>query len=244
MKIVIDPGMLLYEALEAASARADECGESVTFDFNELEHQVDPWEGEASWRARARERTGRPVPTRDELAEQARASLEKRQADADRAIQQAGVPTEAELRDMPVPWPASEEELVAYIRGLVDRPHDYGTCVYAMSMAAVAAYYYVSKRLGVSGFQASCADMDFIRRTRSMEHGFQIVDYANALYPQYWDDERRPIFEALMRNPVARERIRVAAQKKLEDQGDSASPKVLAHWRVLAAPVQPEENEG
>jgi len=45
------------------------------------------------------------------------------QAEWDAAIKDAGVPTEAQMRDAAVPWPQNEEELVAYIRTLVDRPH-------------------------------------------------------------------------------------------------------------------------
>jgi hypothetical protein len=52
---------------------------------------------------------------------------------------------ESDMRKAKVPWPQSEEELTEYINSLVYRNHDYGTCVYAMSMAAVAAFQYVSQ---------------------------------------------------------------------------------------------------
>ena len=74
--------------------------------------------------------------------------------------------TEQEMRDTEVPRANTIGELSDYIESLVQQEHDYGTCVYAMSMAATAAFNYVARRLGVTGFQASCADMDVLRRTR------------------------------------------------------------------------------
>jgi hypothetical protein len=92
--------------------------------------------------------------------------------------------TEEALRAMEVPWPKTPDELRAVMSALVDREHTYGTCVYAMSMSALAAYYYVSHALGVTGFQASCADMDFIGRARHMKCGFRILNYDDLLYRQ------------------------------------------------------------
>lgn len=83
--------------------------------------------------------------------------------------------TEIEMRAEKVPWPETLEELTEYIASLTDREHDYGTCVYAMSLAATAAFQYVSKRLGVTGFQAGCADLDILRRTRSLDGPFIIL---------------------------------------------------------------------
>src|SRR5690606_31751241 len=88
---------------------------------------------------------------------------------------------EAQMRAAEVPWPETMDELTAYIEGLVEREHDYGTCVYAMSMAAVAAFQHVAKRLGVTGFQASCADMDVLRRTRNLDGPFMLVKGEDAL---------------------------------------------------------------
>lgn len=139
--------------------------------------------------------------------------------------------TEAELRDAEVPWPKSEKELVAYIAALADREHDYGTCVYAMSMAATAAFYYVAGKLGVTGFQASCADMDVLRRIRHYKMGFRIVDYANLLYPQYCDDEHFPDWRGLMRQNAAA--LKTEADKRLAESAN-AHPNVVEHWRMLS----------
>jgi hypothetical protein len=93
--------------------------------------------------------------------------------------------TEEEMRDADVPTLETLEELTAYISELVNQPQDYGTCVYAMSMAATATFNYVARNLGVTGFQASCADMDILRRTRDLEGPFMLVKGENLLYPQY-----------------------------------------------------------
>lgn len=136
---------------------------------------------------------------------------------------------EQEMRDAKVPTPDTAKDLTAYIDGLVKRDHDYGTCVYAMSMAATAAFNYVAHKLGVTGFQASCADMDILRRTRSLEGPFMILDGQNALYPQY--DLEGKVREWLGGDDF-KEWISEQAKKKLAES-DGASPSVVAHWRSL-----------
>jgi hypothetical protein len=151
-----------------------------------------------------RENEGRPVPAPDEKA----------------------------MRDAEVPWPKSMDELAGYIDGLVERPHDYGTCVYAMSMAATAAFHYVSHRLGVTGFQASCADMDILRRTRGLGWG-KILDYENLLYPQYLTPKHFPGYEHLLEE--LRDELAVEARKKLaENRLGPLSGAVFEHWTWLA----------
>ncbi len=90
--------------------------------------------------------------------------------------------TEQQLRDEKNPWPKTKEELHKYIDALMDQQHDYGTCVYAMSLAATAAFNYVAGALGSSGFQSSCADMDIIRRTRGIDGPFMFLDFNDELY--------------------------------------------------------------
>lgn len=145
-----------------------------------------------------------------------------------KAIADAGAATEEQMRDSEAPSPKTPDELAAYIAGLVDRPHDYGTCVYAMSLAATAAFNYVAGKLGVTGFQASCADMDIIRRTRAMRMGFILLKQEDLLYPQY--DLRGRVEDWIAKSgpELAKE-----AAKLLEE--GKAHPDVMAHWRRLAA---------
>lgn len=142
--------------------------------------------------------------------------------------------TEQEMRDVKAPTPETLQELDEWIESLVERPHDYGTCVYAMSLAAVAAFNYVAGKLGVSGFQASCADLDILRRTRLMDGPFMLIDGNDMLYPQYDPHER--LSEALQEwQGWASEE----AEKKLAEVDIYADrmvhPSVLAHWKRLAA---------
>ena len=95
--------------------------------------------------------------------------------------------TEKDMREHKVPWLKTMGELTEYIQSLIDIPHDYGTAVYSMSLAGVAAFKFVAGSLGTTGFQASCADLDMIRRTRLIKGPFKIIDFSDMLYPQYRD---------------------------------------------------------
>ena len=138
--------------------------------------------------------------------------------------------TEAQLRETKVQWPTTPEELTAYIGALVNRPHDYGTSVYAMSMAAVAAFYYAAHVVGATGFQSSCADMDVIRRIRSMRGPFMLVDGANALFPQYDLQGKLKDFLTEIRPWLAKE-----AAKELERFPGEGSATVRQHLEALAS---------
>lgn len=143
--------------------------------------------------------------------------------------------TEQEMRDTEVPTVNTIGELSDYIESLVQRPHDYGTCVYAMSMAATAAFNYVARQLCVTGFQASCADMDVLRRTRRITGPFMILDGNKMLYPQY--SIERDVREAMnsWASWAAEE-----ARTLLAGRNENASPNVIRHWKKLAA-LAPKE---
>jgi hypothetical protein len=144
--------------------------------------------------------------------------------------------TEREMRETENPWPKSKKELHEYIDSLVDREHDYGTCCYAMSLAALAAFNYVAHTLGCTGFQASCADLNFIGRTRHMKHGFRIIDYENLLYPQYLTDERFPTHQQLLSQN--REELAKAARELLATR-DLACDEVRERWEYVASLGKP-----
>jgi hypothetical protein len=141
------------------------------------------------------------------------------------------VPTyesESHMRESEVPECESLLDLSEYIQSLTTMPHDYGTCVYAMSMAATAAFNHVAGKLGVTGFQASCADLDVLRRTRRIDGPFMIVKGEDAMYPQC--DPRRRLSEWLEEiSPWLKEQ----AEKKLSEFKE-AHPAVVAHWKKLS----------
>jgi hypothetical protein len=136
------------------------------------------------------------------------------------------------LRDAKVPSPLTKEQLGEYIESLVNRSHDYGTCVYAMSMAATAAFNYVAGQLSVTGFQASCADLDILRRTRSLNGPFIILKGEDMLFPQYDLQER--LAEVMVQ---WRPWVKEEAEKNLAKGESYVHPDVLAHWKKLATTI-------
>jgi hypothetical protein len=155
-------------------------------------------------------------------------SNEKEMADALEVLTNG---SEEDLRDLKLPWPETEEELLSIIRAVTKRRQDYGTCVYAMSLSAVAAFYYASSLLGVSGFQASCADLDIIRRTRHIEL-FRILHTEDLLYPQYCDDEHFPTWQMMLEKN--KDWFSKKAKERLAD-GGAMHPNVKAHLEKLAS---------
>lgn len=140
--------------------------------------------------------------------------------------------------------PKTEDELFAYIREMIKWPASadvttgYGRCVYAMSYAAVATFNYIAHELGVTGFQASCADLDFLTHTRAVKHGLLVLSADDLLYPQY-------DLVAKARGWIAKTRPQLAiAAQELLNEGRYAHPDVVAHWEKLAArEPEPEPTE-
>lgn len=138
--------------------------------------------------------------------------------------------TENGMRDETAPTPKTIEELTAYVQKQVSGPHDYGTCVYAMSLSATAAFNFAAGQLGVTGFQASCADLDVLRRTRSIDGPFIILKAYDALYPQM--DLREKLEEALREwEPWLQEEAKKFTR---DSRNRSAHPNVRKHWEALA----------
>lgn len=143
--------------------------------------------------------------------------------------------TEQELRNAESPWPKTPGELIDYIQKICDENgDDYGKCVYAMSLSAVAAFNFASHLVGATGFQASCADLDIIRRTRGMKCPFAIIKADDMLFPQY--DINKNVKNLIAEwTPWAAEQ----ARKKI-DAETMAAPAVLKHWEKLARKAKKE----
>jgi len=139
---------------------------------------------------------------------------------------------EKTLREVKVQWPDTEDDLIDVIKAVSSRQHDYGTTVYAMSISALSAFFYASHVLGVTGFQAGCADMEFLKHTRNYKHGFRIIDYEKLLYPQSLNDDNFPSWQKLEKDNI--EWLTKEAKKKLEETSGKAHPDVLKRWEYLA----------
>lgn len=223
-------GLHISAACKEAVAEADAKHDDVRFEFNGTEVIAHPGDSaemlEARWSAdfEAAAKAWRESP---EYAQQEAKRAEELRQKMSASMKESAA-TEAEMREAKEPWPYTFEQLREYIDSLVNRQHDYGTCVYAMSLAATAAFNYVAHQLGVTGFQSSCADLDFIRRTRSIKGPFMLIKGEDALYPQY--DLRQKLSETLQEwKPWLKEE---ATKKLLET--DHAHPNVLEHWKKLA----------
>lgn len=139
---------------------------------------------------------------------------------------------EQTLRDLTVPTFETMNDLVAYITTMKSIEHDYGTAVYAMSMAATATLNYMARQLGATGFQVSCADLDILRRMRRLEGPFMILSLDKALYPQY--DLHQQV-DTFVHGNIAW--LRNEAKNLLaENESDEfkADERVVQHWKDLA----------
>lgn len=202
----------------------------VTFDFNDTPVTAtvnsDPKDLVAKWVKDSDARREAYLNSQEYKDRQAsEAAQHKRKSEA--AMKETAQ-TEEEMREAKEPWPYTIKQLAEYIDSLVYRQHDYGTCVYAMSLAAVAAFNYVARELGTTGFQSSCADLDIIRRTRHIDGPFMLIKAEDALYPQY--DLHGKLTETIVSwHPWLADE----AKKKLAN-GDKAAPTVKDHWEKLS----------
>ena len=220
----------IKDASAKAIALANASSKHVHFKFNDTDVTVKPGElvddVVARWDT-DREAAYQKLINSDEY-KQRQVQREAEEKAAREAHMTESAQTEAEMREAKVPWPKTKKQLVEYIESLVNRQHDYGTCVYAMSMAAEAAFNYVAGKEGTTGFQASCADLDFVRRVRLLKGPFMLIKAEDMLYPQC------NLFDKLSESmdnwkPWAKEE----AIKKLSDTSH-AHPDVIAHWKKLA----------
>lgn len=116
-----------------------------------------------------------------------------------------------------------------------DYIHTYETTVYAISAIATAAAWMGSHIEGITGFQASCVSMEFLKAWgfKNNETGFKIVDYDYMLYPQY--DYK---FEKVISKDIW-EKLQETAKKNLKKIGTpgmvTVDPEVKKHWESIAA---------
>lgn len=122
------------------------------------------------------------------------------------------------------------EELADLIEE-VETKFNYGYGVAPRCIGAVSAVVanYLSAKMGITGFQASCAMWDFIKSYTytSNECGMKLIDYDTMLYPQY--DYR---FEKIISKDVW-ELLKNKAKEKLEKDGNNACERVVEHWKSI-----------
>lgn len=225
-------GSHISSVCEKAAALAQNSGKSVHFVFNDTHVTAQPGESKETLQSRwetdmeAAAKAYREHPDRKKEA-----ADHKRKDKESRAVHMVETAkTETEMREAKVPWPLTKKQLMDYIESLANRTdHDYGTCVYAVSMAATATFYYMAGVLGITGFQSGCADFDILRRTRHMDGPFILLKGEDALYPQY--DLPNRLAEAMEKwKPWLKEQ----AEIKLREANFHTHEDVIAHWKKLA----------
>ncbi|GAC1521718.1 MAG: hypothetical protein NVS3B1_06290 [Marmoricola sp.] len=107
----------------------------------------------------------------------------------------------------------------------------YSACAEALADAALDAFNLVAKTLGVTGFQASYAELQFLVRSRQIKGPWGIYTMADALYPQY-DLFRR--LEDMRQSDDTVKWLGDCAEYALAEN-NLAAPVVIEHWRWLVA---------
>lgn len=141
--------------------------------------------------------------------------------------------TEQELRQVEVPWLDTPEELIEYIHSVSKQPLEYGPAALAAGMAATATLRYVARKLGLTGYQMSWADLEVVRRNRHLE-ALMVFNLEDLLYPQHRD--RFPTWEGLTLEH--QEWLASMARRKLawaEEHNITPVPEVRAHWERLSS---------
>lgn len=117
----------------------------------------------------------------------------------------------------------------------------------AMWEAAVAAFDYVARKVGATGFQASWAALRFYGEAMHLDGPFMVVQVKDALFPQYdvlgsvarFLEEQRPWLAeqavAKLAEFEARPTTTYTDDEGVERQRDTVHPNVVAHRRLLAA---------
>jgi hypothetical protein len=128
--------------------------------------------------------------------------------------------------------PVNIEDLANQIQEIVSKSYSYEDAPNALAEAALLAFNFVASELGVSGYQASYADMVFLSKSRLIKGPFAIVKAEDMLYPQY--DILKDVQKHLdtWSSWVAEE-----ATRRLKGSANLYSPSftVIDHWKKLAA---------
>lgn len=133
--------------------------------------------------------------------------------------------------------PSSWEEMTQYMEGLESKPHDYQSIAEALSEATLTFFNYFAYKHGMTNWQTSWADLDFIQKVRRMEAGVMIIDPAKMLYPQY--DLRKDLDKYLAES---KPRLAKLAKERLDKESDRfLSDNVKRRWMELASYAKEED---
>jgi hypothetical protein len=144
---------------------------------------------------------------------------------------------EEELKNYKAPSLKTKDELDKLIETLSRRIQTYGTCVYAASIVLQATAHYMDHILGLTGFQASCVDIDFVSKRRLLKHGFRIIDYEKLLYPQFYNSNsyftlsaERLLYDNIHILAIEANRLLIEQES---NNVPSATNDVINHWKFI-----------
>lgn len=121
----------------------------------------------------------------------------------------------------------ARNDMPTLIKVLENFNHDYNTSALATAVLAYAGYEHMAKKLGITGFQAGYAALEFLTFTEIYEIPFFVRSYRDMLYPQY-----EIKFKSISRKTF--EYLQSEANEKLENESDLAHKEVIAHWQSIA----------
>lgn len=128
------------------------------------------------------------------------------------------------------------EDLAAFIKNVEENyNYDYGVAPRSIAQATAAVAWYLTGKMGITGFQAGFVMWDFIKdwQYSGNECGLRIVNYDDMLYPQHDDKFEKTISLSVWSN------LKKQAKKNLEERSEHTHPAVLAHWQSIVDGVVP-----
>lgn len=109
----------------------------------------------------------------------------------------------------------------------------YSQCAEAMAATAVDAFNLVARAVGASGWQASWAELEFLRRSRRIEGPWGVYTMEDALYPQY--DLHQRLQDLRWSDDTVKWLGDCAEYALALRESNVVAPRVADHWRWLVA---------
>lgn len=121
------------------------------------------------------------------------------------------------------------EELCDLIKEVEEKfNYDYGVAPRSIGAVAAVVANYLSREMGITGFQAGCAMFDFIRGYIKTNNkcGLKLVDFDDMLYPQYDHKFAKTISSHAWKS------IQKEAKERLAEKNHT-HPAVREHWESI-----------
>lgn len=143
-----------------------------------------------------------------------------------------------------IPWPKSQNELVDYLNGLYSPPDEpteagYEAAANALWKGALAAFRYMTNVVGATGFQASWAELEFLKHSRNLNCSFAILKADDMLYPQH----ESPVAKAIRLEGEWLQEVAQKARDRIAEADGHVHPNVLAHWKLLVERAEEEVDD-